>query len=323
MQSSAGNDNFTHFADFYQPFLIDESHVRGNFIRLGDAVDTILHRHNYPKVVSKMLGEQIVLACMLSGKLKERGSLTMQVKGSGEGPVKFTVVDVNAEGDVRGYAELADDVVDKLAKLNPQSYTLQDLVGEKGYLAITINTGKANQQYQGIVGLVGESLTDAISEYFGQSEQVGVSIKVAVGHNPKKTSHQWFASGMMLQRVPAEGGKKRTKKQMMEEEENWNRATILMGTVKDDELLNPELPAQTLLQRLFNEDGVWVYQPKRLAVGCRCSRARVEDTLAHFSAEDLEEMKMDGVISVNCQFCNKTEIFGEDEITEIKKRPKK
>lgn len=322
MHTNAGNDNFTHFADFYQPFLIDESHVRGNFIRLGEAVDTILRRHNYPKVISKLLGEQIVLACMLSGKLKERGALTMQVKGSGEGPVNFTVVDITASGDVRGYAELADDAVGKLAKINPQEYTLQDLVGHKGYLAITISAGKASQQYQGIVSLVGDSLTDVISEYFGQSEQIGVSIKVAVGHSPKKKSQQWYASGMMVQRVPAEGGKKRSKKEIQEEEENWNRATILMGTVKDEELLNPELPAQTLLQRLFNEDGVWVYEPKRIAVGCRCSRERVEETLAKFPPEDIDDMVLDGVISVNCQFCNKTEIFGADDIESLKKRNK-
>ena len=318
---TAGNDNFTHFVDFYQPFLIDESHVRGNFIRLGGAADTILHRHNYPKAISKLLGEQLVLACMLSGKMKEqRGSLTMQVKGSGEGPVNFTVVDVNSEGEMRGYAELAENASEKLAKLNPHSYSLRDLVGDKGYLAITISSGMAGQQYQGIVGLEGESLTDAISEYFGASEQIGVSIKVAVGHNPRKASQQWFASGMMVQRVPSEGGKKKTKKELAEEDKNWNRAKILMGTATDDELLNPELPAQTLLQRLFNEDGVWVYEPKRLTVGCRCSRERVADMLSRFSLDDLEHMMVDGSIDVNCQFCNKTEVFRQNDVTALLKK---
>lgn len=85
----AENDNHSRFVDFYQPFLIDESHVKGNFIRLGQAMDVILSRHDYPEPVSRLLAEQMVLACMLSGNLDDGGSLTVQVKGpQHEGAVK-------------------------------------------------------------------------------------------------------------------------------------------------------------------------------------------------------------------------------------------
>lgn len=321
----AGNDNFSHFADFFQPFLIDECHVRGNFIRLGKAVDTILHRHQYPQAISRLLAEQLVLACMLSGNLEGRGSITMQVRGGDDGPVKFTVVDVNGEGDMRGYAELSDDAEAQLKKLEKKKKTpvLQDFVGKKGYLAITMNSGPNSQQYQGIVGLEGDTLAEALSQYFGQSEQIGVSIKVAVGAEEKLKRTVWSASGMMVQRVPSEGGKKRSKKQAETEEENWNRATILMQTVQDDELLNERLPAQTLLKRLFNEDGVWVYEPRQLDENCRCSRERVWDVLATFPPEDIEDMKMDGTITVNCQFCNSTEVFDEKDVAELIQKAKK
>ncbi|MGB1539500.1 MAG: Hsp33 family molecular chaperone HslO [Rickettsiales bacterium] len=320
IDTSAGNDNFTHFADFYQPFLIDECHVKGNFIRLGEAMHEIASRHNYPEAISKLLGEQMVLACMLSGNLEEKGSLTMQVKGSGEGPVKFTVVDINAEGHIRGYAELDEGAAKQVAKMVKTKDTppvLQDFVGKKGYLSITVNAGRNAQQYQGIVALAGETMSDALEEYFTQSEQVAVSIKVAVDQMTEKGKPKWYASGMMIQRVPTEGGKKRSKKQLAEDEEHWNRAEILMNSVQKDELLNPQLPAQTLLLRLFNEDGVWVYEPRQLKAQCRCSRQRVEDVLSTFPKEDIEDMKMDGVISVSCQFCNKTEVFREEDIKRL------
>lgn len=317
---NAGNDNFTHFSDFYQPFLIEDCHVRGSFVRFGDTITTILNRHHYPDIISKLLGEQMVLACMLSGNLKGQGALTMQVRGQ-EGPVKFTVVDVSANGDIRGYAELeedADETLTALVKKKKDELTLRDFVGNKGYLAITMH-GHGAQQYQGIVGLVGDTLTDALTEYFTQSEQRGVSIRVAVKQGSRQGKKlSWMASGMMVQHMPKEGGKKTSKAQIKQEEEDWNRATILMRTVTDAELLDAQLPAQTLLQRLFNEDGVWVYEPRQMRVGCRCSRERVEEVLSTFSSEDLEDMKTDdGIISVNCQFCNKTEIFREDDIQRI------
>lgn len=323
MKVEAGNDNHTYFADFYQPFLIDESHVKGNFIRLGEAVDVILSRHQYPDSVSQLLAEQIVLACMLSGNLDEGGSLTVQAKGAGEGPVRFTVVDVKANGDMRGYAELADDAEEQLAKMkaNQEDLKLADLLGKQGYFAITMTPSTHSQQYQGIVALDSEDLSQALTDYFTQSEQIHVSIKVAVGKIASKGKAKWYASGMMVQRMPKEGGKKGDKVRINEEEENWNRAKVLMNTVKNEELLNPMLAPQTLLIRLFNEDGVWVYEPKQLQVNCSCSRERVEDVLSTFPVEDIEDMRNDeGVISVNCQFCNKTEVFRQDDIARIRKK---
>lgn len=322
IEKIAGNDNYTHFADFYQPFLIDECHVKGSFIRLGKAVDIILHRHNYPEAVSELLAEQMVLACMLSGNLQEGGSLTVQVKGSG-GPVKFAVVDVNASGEIRGYAELTDDAKEqiRLIRNDKKQPVLRDFVGDKGYLTINMLSSSQSQQYQGIVALNGRNLSDALSGYFTQSEQIQVSIRVAVGQNTESNKKRsWYASGMMIQRVPSEGGKKAGKARLEEEQEQWNRAEILMSTVRDKELLDPHLPAQTLLLRLFNEDGVWVYEPKQLDVGCRCSRERVKEVLGTFPPEDLEDMKVDGVISVNCQFCNKTEVFREKEISKMQEQ---
>lgn len=327
INTNAENDNHSRFVDFYQPFLIDESHVKGNFIRLGASVDTILTRHNYPDSVSRLLAEQMVLACMLSGNLEEGGSLTIQVKGpqhgdSIKGPLSFSVVDVKANGDIRGYAALAADAKKALSELEKQpEIKVSELVGEGGFLAITITPAADAQQYQGIVALSGDTMAEAVTEYFTQSEQLQVSLKTAVGKIAEGGKHTWYASGMMVQKLPSVGGKK-GKAQLQQEEENWNRSRILMETVKNEELLNPTLSPQTLLMRLFNEDGVWVYEPKDMQVNCRCSRERIEEVLGTFPVEELEEMKNDGVISVSCEFCNKTEVFREEDIQRMGRQEK-
>lgn len=324
MKTDAGNDNFSRFEDFYQPFLIDKCAVKGNVTRLGKAVDVILTRHNYPEAVSHLLAEQLVLACMLSGKLDKGGALTLQIKGGDNSPVKFCVADVNEAGDIRGYAELNEGAAAKLSrlKLEGKMPTLQSLLGEKALLAMTF-TPANGAQYQGIVSLYADNLSEALSDYFTQSEQLQVAIKMVAGHTVENGKAHWCASGIMLQRLPNEGGTSEHKKEEADLAEDWNRSRMLMETVKDKELLDAELSAPDLLLRLFHEDGVWVYEPRQMHVKCRCSRKKIEEVLATFPEDDIEHMKVDGVISVNCQFCNTTEVFREDDLKKIKETAEK
>src|SRR5471030_3176425 len=92
------------YSDFIQPFLIDHSSIRGRFVRVNKVLNDILNANNYPLAVSQHLAEQIVIACMLSATLDKDGILTVQAKGNGA--VRFIVVDVMADGVIRGYAEV-------------------------------------------------------------------------------------------------------------------------------------------------------------------------------------------------------------------------
>jgi molecular chaperone Hsp33 len=118
---------------------------------------------------------------------------------------------------------------------------------------------------------------------------------------------------VILQHVPGEGGFGIAEGSQSEEspEEQWRRATALATTLKEEELTDLYLSPAQLLYRLFNEDGVWVYDAATVVAGCRCSRQKILATLQSFSAADLAEMAIDGVISVTCQFCNTTECFSE------------
>jgi molecular chaperone Hsp33 len=204
-----------------------------------------------------------------------------------------------------------------LAALKPEKTKLSDIVG-KGYVAITLDQGK--EPYQGIVELNGESLTKTVQDYFTQSEQSGVMLKITVG---KTREDQWRAGGILLQHIPEEGGnvplavevKARTENDTPEEQ--WTRACVLAGTVKDTELLDQYLPPPQLLYRLFNEDGVWVYGAVEVEEKCRCSRTKISKTLASFPKDEVEEFIVDGVVSINCQFCNNAEVFTVNELAAL------
>lgn len=310
--------------DFLQPFVIDHSRIRGQLVRLGPVVNEILTRHAYPDTVSRALAELLVIGAMLSVNLKADGVVTLQAKG--DGPVKFLVVDATSRGGLRGYAELAAGGAKALVALekkrkkskNAEAVTLRDVLGA-GYLAITLDMG-ADARYQGVVALADTSLADAIRGYFTQSQQVEMDIRLSVGHAVQDGAHAWSAGGIMMERMPGEGGARAPDEADPDEEEEedpeeqWRRCCLFMETVTAAELLEEGVSSWSLLERLFNEEGVWAYPPRHLSAQCRCSRERIEQALRTIAREELESMMVDGEMTVNCQFCNKGEGFSRAEI---------
>jgi molecular chaperone Hsp33 len=315
---------FESFQDYVQPFLIDHSHIRGKVVRLGPTVDTILSRHDYPEPVSRLLAELIVLSTMLSSNLKGKGILTVQLKG--DGPVKFMVVDASASGAMRGYAEIHPERMAVLMEQHEETHPkFHELVG-KGYLVITLDQGK--EPYQGIVELKEGGLTPTLQHYFTNSEQTAVLVKTSVGLQTEKRKTSWCAGGIMLQHIPHEGGHRSENSNIVhfdpdaEPSEQWKRACMFTQTVKDLELLDPYLPPQELLYRLFNEDGVWVYESSSVHEACRCSREKIAKALSQFPKEEVVAMaEDDGKIVVNCQFCNNAEDFSLAQLDALYSSP--
>jgi molecular chaperone Hsp33 len=100
--------------------------------------------------------------------------------------------------------------------------------------------------------------------------------------------------------------------------EDWRRTMLLLGTVKDAELVDPDLSPERLLLRLFHEEGVRVFDPQPLSFRCRCSRERVEALLRQFTAADIEDMKQDdGALEVTCEFCNESYRFEESAVASV------
>ena len=92
--------------DVVVPFTLDTLDCRGRVVRLGDALDQILTRHNYPAPVARLLGEAVVLAALIGSSLKFEGKFILQTQT--DGPVNLIVVDLDAPDGLRGYAENRD-----------------------------------------------------------------------------------------------------------------------------------------------------------------------------------------------------------------------
>ena len=284
------------------PFQVGDTAVRGHVVRLSGAIDEILSAHQFPDAVSILLGEAACLVTMMGASLKFDGKLIFQAQG--DGSVPMLVADYTAGGALRATASLKDDDISEEKGAA--------LLG-KGHIVMTIDQGPDMERYQGVTPLEGASLAAAAIAYFDQSEQIPTVVKLAVGRlSAPGAPDQWRAGGIMAQFVPGEGGvRERGEEMLMDEDDRdvWERAAAFVETTKDDELLDPAISAETLLYRLFHEDGVRVFDPQPVLADCNCNGEKIAAVLSRYSEDELRDMVEEGAIKVTCEFCRKDYLF--------------
>jgi Disulfide bond chaperones of the HSP33 family len=293
--------------DVILPFQLAGGAVRGRVVRLGPAIGTILEGHGYPEAVGRLLAETVALAAVLAGALKYDGIFTLQAQGSG--PVTLLLADVTSGGAVRATARFD---ADKVAAAPGGG--VADLLGT-GYLAFTVDQGADTDRYQGIVELTGATLADCAKEYFARSEQLDTEVVVA--SRPPAGDRGWSVGAIMIQRMPGSqpGAPILT---AGESREAWNTATILLGSLTGDELLDPALPVGQVAFRLFHAEGLRAWEPKALAAKCRCSRARIEGTLRSIARDEIAALKDEaGRVTVTCEFCRTVYAFDDAALERV------
>jgi molecular chaperone Hsp33 len=274
-------------------FFLPARNARGRLVRLGGVMQSILTAHGYPPQVEALLAEALVVTALLGAMLKEGGGqMTMQAQTEG-GAISLMVCDYK-DGEVRGYIKHDPIMVAAL----PTKPDIFELFG-KGYLAITFDQALSGERYQGIVPLEGKTLSHAIESYFSQSEQIPSLVRVAVGPGG--------AGGLLLQHL-AEGEEGRDRIHTRLDHPEWGHVAILGDTIKADELLDADLPLETIVWRLFNEESeVRVLGGASITKGCRCDPIHIQTVIAGFGAEERAQMANDeGIIAVECEFCART-----------------
>ena len=278
------------------PFTIPARSARGRVARLGPALAAILGAHDYPNPLCQLLGEALILTVLIGTTVqKGEGQTTVQVQSKG-GPIDLLFCDYRA-GEIRGYLRFD---AERLGEIVPGAL-LPDLFGT-GYLAITIDQSAADERYQGIVPLEGDTLCHAAERYFTDSEQVPTLVRGAVR---QAEDGAWEAGGLLVQHLPhgETGGPRLTART---DTHDWEHVLALASTITDMELTDSHLSEETLLWRLFNEDEVRVSPSIPLTRGCRCTVQHFREVLGRFPAEELAEMRGPaGTIDVNCEFCSR------------------
>jgi len=296
--------------DTLQRFVFENTPVRGNLVNLTQTFQLALNQQKLPKGLRCALGELMAASALLAATLKMNGALVLQIQS--KGALNLLVVECNSDVGsalkIRATAKWNGDISD--------DQTLFDLI-KQGQLVITLDS-KDGQTYQGIVPLEGESISGLLENYMMRSEQIDTKIWLCCDGES--------AAGMLIQKLPE------TMHQVTQAQDNiaqdlgakilepyletWNRVGHLASTVTNDELLN--LPAETILTRLFNEEDVRIFEPSTIQFYCSCSRESVSNMLRMLGNDELLSIIEErGNIEVNCDFCNKHYAFDQVDAAQL------
>jgi molecular chaperone Hsp33 len=291
-------------ADFVLPFDLPDVGLRGRLLRLDAVTTRALSAHPLPEAGQRILAEALGLSALLGSALKLEGRLSVQTKG--DGPLNLLATDYFAGGGLRGYARVDEKRFVEAGRPNQ----FAALAG-KGALAITIEPKKGAQAYQGMVPLSPDGLAASAETYFAQSEQLATILRLAAGPIYRSgEGHGWRAGALMVQAVPG------AKIDDIKTSDDWQRVSLFMQTLEDVELLDTEVPAESILWRLFHEDEVRVHPSQPLHFQCSCEPERVRSVLKSYSTEELKDLPdPDGIIRTRCEFCGTVYEFPLESLT--------
>jgi molecular chaperone Hsp33 len=278
--------------DTLQKFIFDNATVRGELVDISATWREVQARHDYPAPVKRVLGEMVAAAALLSANLKFNGSIIMQIHG--DGPVRLLVVECDSALRLRATAKLNPDL-----EIPADAGVTQLLNAHgKGRFIITLDPAEkvpGQQPYQGIVPLDGDDVATVIEHYMLRSEQLDTKLWLAADDN--------VARGLLLQKLPYHGGKAEATPLSSDEAlETWNRAAILGSTLKREELLSTTI--DVLMQRLFWEETIRIFEPVHPSFHCSCTREKVGNMLKMLGQEEVEDVLSElGTVAINCDFC--------------------
>jgi molecular chaperone Hsp33 len=265
-----------------QSFVFEDHGIRGGVVRLRETWLQTIAQHNYSEPLRDLLGEAVAATVLLGASLKDQPKISIQLQS--EGALQLLVVQCSGELRVRA-----------MAQQDPERAT--DALLTEGRLSVHIDTGRENGYFQGIVPLVGNSISECLEAYFLRSEQVPTRL---ILHSDEQQ-----ACGLVLQMLPG-----------AESQEDFETVCALAATITDEELATAK--STDLLRRLFTEFNVRLFAPREVAHDCRCTPAHLADITRMLGQDELESILSErGSVELTCEFCNRAFNFSPDQIGAI------
>jgi molecular chaperone Hsp33 len=293
-----------HDRDCMHRFVFEQYPIRGHLVHLDAAWRALIEHREYPEGIRNLLGEAVAASLLLAATIKFEGVLSLQLQG--DGFVHLMLAQCTSGLGVRGLARYQEDAERLPDAASDPAARVGDLIGA-GNLTVTLETDDGAQRYQGIVPISGERLAESLQGYFENSEQLPTRLWLYADAQG--------ASGMLLQRLPGEGGSG-SQVEAAEVDDAWRRVQLIGDTLTHEELRT--LTDQEILRRLFNEDDVRLFEPSPVYFRCRCSRERVAGMLQGLGeAETHAVLAERGEVEVRCDFCNRAYVFDAVDVARL------
>ena len=284
----------------------NEGNVRIFCAITTDIVEKAREIHNLSPVASATLGRLLSAGSIMGVMSKgEKDRLTISINGGG--PAGNVVVATDSTGNVKGY--IGNPNVNLPAN-DKGKLDVGGSVGKNGVLNVVRDLG-LKEPYVGQVPIYTGEIGDDIAYYFTVSEQTPSAVVLGVLVN--KDMSIKGSGALIIQMMP-------DAPEML--------ADIITYRLEEipplSTLISEGKSAEDILNLLFDDMDLKIYETIDVDYKCDCSRERVEKTLISLGEGELTNIKNeeDG-INVECHFCDKNYKFTSSDIETLIEEAKK
>lgn len=275
-----------------QRFILEDLNIRGAVVCLDSVWQDMLTDRAYPETAQKILGEICATTLLLGQNLKQKGRLTIQLRG--DGPISMLVMDCNDQLHVRGMIKSDQDIPNK---------PVPELLGQ-GQLVLSLDMPSMRNPYQSIVPLEGDTVSEIFEHYLKQSDQLPSRLFLS-------TSEQAIL-GILLQKLPSPN--------QVVNDDDWTRINLLAATVHDPALFH--IPGNDVLTRLFNTDTIRIFDAQPVHYGCYEDLNKIHSMLRSLGRSEIDAILSDkGEIVISDDICNREYHFDATAIDHIFNKP--
>ena len=272
------------------------SHARIYAVTTTDALNIIGDRLSYFPSALDALGRVMSMGAIMGGTLKGEETVTLRIDGNGQ--IGRIVVDANAHGAIRGYAENPHCHFE----YNDFRLNAKATIGSKGMITI-IKDLKLKEPFIGYTPIINGEIAEDFAYYYLVSEQIPTAISLGVLVDTE--GRAVTSGGFMIQLLP------NTPEEVAIEIENKIKS---LPTIS--EMLSSGFTPEDIINNLAKDAKILSTTPVEFK--CNCSKEKFAKGILSLGSKEIKEMiDEDKEANTTCHFCGNDYHFDFDELTSL------
>lgn len=272
------------------------SHARIYAVTTTDALNIIGDRLSYFPSALDALGRVMSMGAIMGGTLKGEETVTLRIDGDGQ--IGRIVVDANAHGAIRGYAENPHCHFE----YNDFRLNAKATIGSKGMITI-IKDLKLKEPFIGYTPIINGEIAEDFAYYYLVSEQIPTAISLGVLVDTE--GRAVTSGGFMIQLLP------NTPEEVAIEIENKIKS---LPTIS--EMLSSGFTPEDIINNLAKDAKILSTTPVEFK--CNCSKEKFAKGILSLGSKEIKEIiDEDKEANTTCHFCGNDYHFDFDELTSL------
>ena len=268
-------------SDLINRFIINNSSIRGNIIRIKNSLGELKKSLTIPEQLASSFNEIITVCPMLAATLKFEGGLILQIQGKKS--LKLIIAESDNDFKIRGTIKLSEHTNESFRDL------IQDAI-----VALTVIHKDQKTPYQGIIEVGSGEIKAMIEHYLTQSMQIKSKVFF---HQTKNESF-----GVLFQELPHEN-----EEQKVITESLWNDIDLINSNTLSN---GPE----QFLKNIFTQNDVQIFEEHAVQYECSCNQEKIYKTISLIQENEIYSSIKDDCIEMVCEYCHKKYTVTKEEI---------